>query len=121
MSLLICYRAHQAFYSTPLATSFVVWNDTGAAISAIAFTAGPGGATGPAGGRSNVVTGPSIAYVPTATNPAQGTSKEAAFILALQKLADQLVALLPVGTNLAQYSAICGGLPTGTGTGNIAP
>ena len=121
MSLLICYRAHQSFYATPLATSFVVWNDTGAAISAIAFTAGPGGATGPAGGRTNVQTGPSVPYVPTATNPSQGTSKESALIIALQKLADQLVALLPAGTNLAQYSPICGGPPTGGGAGFIAP
>ena len=121
MSALIIYRAHQTLYATPIATSNFVYVDTGTAISCTAFTAGLGGSTGPAGGRTNVQIGPSVAYVATAMNPSQGVTREAAMISALIRLADQLVALLPVGTNLAQYSAICGGLPTGTGTGPIAP
>ena len=121
MSSLVIYRAHQTLYATPIATSNFVYVDTGTAISCTAFTAGPGGATGPAGGRTNVVTGPSVAYVPTATNPSQGVTREAAMISAMIRLADQLVALLPAGTSLSQYSPICGGLPTGAGAGPIAP
>ena len=123
MSSNIATLAHQKFYVTAPATSFVAMTDSGSTILWTAFTAGPGGCNGPPAGRTNVVVGPSTTYVPTATNPAQGVTKDAAMIVALGRLADQLVALLPVGTVLVAqpFVSIVGGPPTGSGSGPIVP
>ena len=123
MSSILATLAHQKFYTGGIATSFVAMTDSGTTILWTAFTAGPGGCNGPAGGRTNVQVGPSVTYTPTASNPSQGVTKDAAIIVALGRLADQLVALLPAGTILNPNPAvsICGGPPTGSGVGPIVP
>jgi len=120
MSTLLATLAHRQFYVTPVATSFVVVVDSGTTMVATAFTAGPGGCNGPPGGRTNVQVGPAVSYVASASN---STGRESSAIIAIARLADQLVALLPAGTVLNPNPAvsIVGGPPNGSGVGPIVP